>query len=65
MSKFVGKFRKNKDYNDDYSFVVKHRSRNEHAEIKKILIQHEEELDDEYRELDDEVVIKEVYRKND
>lgn len=36
MSKFVGKFRKNKDYNDDYNFIVKHRSRNEHAEIKKL-----------------------------
>jgi hypothetical protein len=32
----VGKFRKNKDYNDDYNFVIKHRSRNEHAEIRKL-----------------------------
>ena len=63
MTKFVGKFRKNKEYNDDYSYThSKHR--NEHAEIKKILIQHEEELDDEWRELEDEVVIKEVYHKN-
>ena len=42
MGKFVGKFRKNKEYNDDYSYThSKHR--NEHAEIKKILAQHEEE----------------------
>ena len=42
MTKFVGKFRKNKEYNDDYSYThSKHR--NEHAEIKKIITQHEEE----------------------
>ena len=49
MTKFVGKFRKNKEYNDDYSYThSKHR--NEHAEIKKILTQHEEEviLDQDY-----------------
>lgn len=42
MSKFVGKFRKNKDYNDDYNFTQS-KHRNEHAEIKKLLTQHEEE----------------------
>lgn len=43
MTKFVGKFRKNKEYNDDYSYThSKHR--NEHAEIKKLLTQHEEEM---------------------
>ena len=37
MSKFVGKFRKNKDYNDDYDFEAKKkRNRNEHSEIKKL-----------------------------
>jgi hypothetical protein len=36
VTKFVGKFRKNKDYNDDYNFVIKHRSCNEHAEIRKL-----------------------------
>ena len=42
MTKFVGKFRKNKEYNDDYNYThSKHR--NEHAEIKKLLTQHEEE----------------------
>lgn len=52
MSKFVGKFRKNKDYNDDYDFSYKKRNRNEHAEIKKlknhnydeILKMHEEDI---------------------
>ena len=42
MTKFVGKFRKNKEYNDDYAYThSKHR--NEHAEIKKLLTQHEEQ----------------------
>jgi hypothetical protein len=55
VTKFVGKFRKNKEYNDDYAYThSKHR--NEHAEIKKILTQHEEELvleQDEAQEADD------------
>lgn len=42
MSKFVGKFRKNKEYNDDYKYTHS-RHRNEHTEIKKLLTQHEEE----------------------
>ena len=42
MTKFVGKFRKNKEYNDDYAYThSKHR--NEHAEIKKLLTQYEDE----------------------
>jgi hypothetical protein len=37
VSKFVGKFRKHKDYNDDYDFEAKKkRNRNEHSEIKKL-----------------------------
>ena len=41
MTKFVGKFRKNKEYNDDYAYThSKHRD--EHAEIKKLLTQHED-----------------------
>ncbi len=44
MTKFVGKFRKNKEYNDDYNYTPK-RSRNEHAEIKKLL---EQELEEQY-----------------
>lgn len=42
MTKFVGKFRKNKEYNDDYAYTHS-RHRNEHAEIKKLLTQHEDE----------------------
>ena len=50
MSKFVGKFRKNKEYNDDYAYThSKHR--NEHAEIKKLLTQHEEEILEEVEEI--------------
>lgn len=48
MTKFVGKFRKNKEYNDDYAFTHS-RHRNEHAEIKKILVQHEEEVEEDFR----------------
>lgn len=36
MTKFVGKFRKNKNYNDDYNYDNR-RHRNEHSEIKKLL----------------------------
>jgi hypothetical protein len=36
VTKFVGKFRKNQDYNDDYNFVLKKRNRSEHSEIKKL-----------------------------
>ena len=36
MSKFVGKFRKNRNYNDDYNYDNK-RHRNEHSESKKQL----------------------------
>ena len=55
MTKFVGKFRKNKEYNDDYAYThSKHR--NEHAEIKKLLTQHEEEemLEQSVSEADDQ-----------
>lgn len=44
MTKFVGKFRKNKEYNDDYNYTPK-RSKNEHAEIKRLLAQ---DLEEEY-----------------
>lgn len=55
MAKFVGKFRKDKEYNDDYNYTPK-RSRNEHAEIKKLLTQYEEEemLEKSEAEVDDE-----------
>jgi len=49
VTKFVGKFRKNKEYNDDYAYThSKHR--NEHAEIKKLLTHHEEEILEEVEE---------------
>lgn len=47
MTKFVGKFRKNQDYNDDYIHAKKYlhtkKRRGEHPEIKKQLQQLEEE----------------------
>ena len=36
MTKFVGKFRKNQDYNEDYSYMPKQKHKNEHSEIKKL-----------------------------
>jgi hypothetical protein len=36
VSKFVGKFRKNQDYNEDYSYMPKRKHKNEHSEIKKM-----------------------------
>lgn len=42
MTKFVGKFRKNKEYNDEYNYT-QGSHQNEYAEIKKLLTQHEEE----------------------
>lgn len=54
MTKFVGKFRKNSNYDDDYSYEQIKKPRNEHAEIKKILAQHEEELmEEEFNGLED------------
>jgi hypothetical protein len=49
VTKFVGKFRKNKNYNDDYNYDYK-RHRNEHAEIKKMLDQ--KNLDEYYENFD-------------
>lgn len=41
LSKFVGKFRKNQDYSDDYNAMKssgkKVKKRNEHGEIRKLL----------------------------
>jgi hypothetical protein len=40
VTKFVGKFRKNKDYSDDYDYTrnILHnkKRRGEHAEVKKL-----------------------------
>lgn len=50
MSKFVGKFRKNKDYNDDYnyakSFLHSKRRRTENPEIKKTKKYHEDDFEE-------------------
>jgi hypothetical protein len=47
VTKFVGKFRKNQDYNEDYdyarNFLHSKRKRNEHSEVKKKLKEWEEE----------------------
>lgn len=47
MSKFVGKFRKNQNYNDDYNYTPntpKRQHRNEHSEIKKLKNQNYDEF---------------------
>jgi hypothetical protein len=44
VTKFVGKFRKNQDYNEDYSYMPKRKHRNEHSEIKKLKSRNVEEL---------------------
>jgi predicted secreted Zn-dependent protease len=49
VTKFLGKFRKNKEYHDDYNFAVNRRHKNEHAEIKKLLSR---DLEEELEELE-------------
>jgi len=36
VTKFVGKFRKSQNYNDDYNYDSKKKTRNEYSEIKKL-----------------------------
>jgi hypothetical protein len=47
VTKFVGKFRKNQDYNEDYdyakNFLHSKKRRNEHPEMKKKLKDMDEE----------------------
>ena len=47
MTKFVGKFRKNQDYNDDYiyakNFLHNKKRKNEHSEVKKQMKHWEDE----------------------
>ena len=54
MSKFVGKFRKNKDYKDDYvyakSFLQTKKRRNEQAEVKRIKTKEYDEILDSYED---------------
>jgi hypothetical protein len=56
VTKFVGKFRKNQDYNDDYKYMPKRKHRNEHSEIKKLKNQN---YDDFLKTLDENTSIKE------
>ena len=53
MTKFVGKFRKNQDYNEDYdyakNFLHSKRRRSEHPEIKKLK---NHEYEDDLKEID-------------
>jgi hypothetical protein len=48
VTKFVGKFRKNQDYNEDYSYMPKRKHKNEHSEIKKMKNRNVEELLSEF-----------------
>lgn len=56
MTKFVGKFRKNKDYSDDYvyakNFLHSKRRRGEHAEVKKLKNHEYEDAHENYQEED-------------
>jgi len=36
VSKFVGKYRNEEDYSDDYNFLVKKKKRNEQRELKRL-----------------------------
>jgi len=53
VSKFVGKFRKNQNYSDDYKTMNEKKQRNEHGEIKKVLSRDLNEGYGDYEELDD------------
>jgi len=57
VTKFVGKFRKNQDYNEDYNYMPKRKYKNEHSEIKKMKNRNVEEV---LSELDDTSLPKEI-----
>jgi hypothetical protein len=50
VSKFVGKFRKNQSYSDDYKTMNEKKQRNEHGEIKKVLSR---DMNEGYEDYDD------------
>lgn len=53
MSKFVGKFRKNSNYNDDYEYpVYNHTRRNDHSEMKKMIAQAEASRREIYEDIE-------------
>ena len=51
MTKFLGKFRKNQDYNDDYTyaknFLHSKKRTTEHSEVKKYIKNSEDFLEEE------------------
>ena len=57
MTKFVGKFRKNQDYNEGYNYMPKQKHKNEHSEIKKMKNRNVKEI---LSELDDTSLPKEI-----
>lgn len=50
MTKFVGKFRKNQDYNDDYTyaknFLHSKKRKTEHSEVKKYMKNSEQQWEE-------------------
>jgi hypothetical protein len=50
VSKSVGKFRTEKDYNDDYNFVVKKKKRHDQAEIRKLKNREFNEYYEDYKD---------------
>lgn len=50
MSKFVGKFRKNKNYTDDYDFSPRQRKKESHGEFKKMKNMKYEDFISDYEE---------------
>ena len=52
MSKFVGKFRKNQDYKDDFEAAryAKKKNKSGHSEVKKLKSRHFEEVFKLYEE---------------
>jgi hypothetical protein len=50
VSKSVGKFRMEKDYNDDYNFVVKKKKRHDQAEIRRLKNREFNEYFEDYKD---------------
>jgi esterase/lipase len=53
VSKFVGKFRKNQEYKDDFEYkTYSHTRKNNHAEIKKLIAQAEQDNREIYEDIE-------------
>ena len=50
MGKTVGRFRQEKDYNDDYNFIVKKKKRHDQGEIKRLKNREFNEYYEDYKE---------------